>query len=399
MIPLYAFNDILYHNFCDPLRINTGQYQPSYSTKIENIIWTLGSWHDYDVGPCYFLFEEPLNPKDLDDLANLVIWGQFEFNNRSADNYFNRYVQILANSEKSTLKNKWCKDNKVLDWYFFFHGFACLYWYQHYKFYPPADNNNFTHVFITYNHLLNNNRSYRLTLLAHLIDNQLDKHGLISAPLLNNDEIVRNELYSSTSLLSLDCKLLIKKTLEKNKTNFILDIKDPTGELSASINVNLNSKAFINVVTETVFYGDSLHLTEKIFKPIVCKQPFILVSTPGNLAYLKSYGFKTFDKWIDESYDNEIDNDKRIKMIVHELSKLSKMSLEQLKMMHNEMREILEYNYNHFYFGNFKKIITEELVDNFFKCINTYNHDRSERFQIPLFNINRDEIFERFMYS
>lgn len=397
MIPLYAFNDILYNNFCEPLRINTGQYRPSYSTKIENITWDIGSWHDYDVGPCYFLFEEPLNAKDLNDLTDVVLWGQFDFNNRSTDNYFNRYVQILANSEKSKLKNKWCKDNKVLDWYFFFHGFACLYWYQHYKFYPPVDTSNFTHLFITYNHLLDNNRSYRLTLLAHLIDNQLDTHGLISAPLLSNEQIIRNELYSNTSLLSLESKLLIKKTLQQNCNNFILDTSKPTGELSANININLNCKSFINLVTETVFYGDSLHLTEKIFKPIICKQPFILVSTPKNLSYLKSYGFQTFDKWVDESYDNEMNNDTRIKMIVSELKRLSKLSMDRLRKMQTEMQEVLNYNYNHFYFGSFRKIITQELIDNFYKCIHAYNFDRSERFQIPLFNIDRDEIYNRLM--
>ena len=37
-----------------------------------------------------------------------------------------------------------------------------------------------------------------------------------------------------------------------------------------------------------------MHLTEKIFKPIVNKQPFMLLAAPDNLAYLKSYGFKTY---------------------------------------------------------------------------------------------------------
>jgi hypothetical protein len=396
MIPLYAFNDILYYNFCDPLRINTAQYTPSYNTKIENISWDIGSWDDYAAGPCYFLFEEPLNLKDLDDLSQEVILGQF-LNNTSTDNYSNRYVQILANSEKSSIKQKWCKENKVQDWYFFFHGFACLFWYHHYKFYPQIDTSKFTHVFITYNHLLSNNRSYRLTLLSHLLNDNLDKFGLISAPLLKDSKVVKNEIYSSTSLLSIENKLLIKHTLTQNDYNFILDTPTPRGDLSAKINSNLNSQAFFQLVTETVFYGDSLHLTEKIFKPIVCRQPFILVSTPGNLAYFKSYGFKTFDKWIDESYDTELDNDKRITMIIKEIKKLCRLSMDQLRLMHKDMQDVLNYNYNHFYYGNFKKIITKELVDNFFNCAKKYNFDRSERFRIPIESVNADEIFNRLM--
>jgi hypothetical protein len=49
--------------------------------------------------------------------------------------------------------------------------------------------------------------------------------------------------------------------------------------------------------------------------------------------------------------------------------------MEQLKQMHMEMREILEYNYNHFY-GEFKKIIVNELVDNFEGVLMQVNNGR-----------------------
>jgi hypothetical protein len=39
----------------------------------------------------------------------------------------------------------------------------------------------------------------------------------------------------------------------------------------------------------------------------------MLLAAPGNLAYLKSYGFKTFDSVIDESYDTIQDNDLALK--------------------------------------------------------------------------------------
>lgn len=396
MIPLYAFNDILHRTFCEPLRLNTAQYIPSHSTKIENISWDIGGWNDYAVGPCYFLFEEPLNQKDLQDLEHEVLWGQFILN-KSPKNYFSVYTQILANSEISSLKKAWCKQNHVLDWYFFFHGFACLFWYHHYKFYPEIEHSNFSHVFITYNHLVDDNRSYRLAFLASLISKGLDQYGLISAPLLAESDQWKKEIFSPDTLLSTNSKLLIYNVFSKNKKKFILDIKQPTGQLSAKINIDLNKKAFWHLVTETVFYGDSLHLTEKIFKPIVSKQPFILVSTPGNLAYLKRYGFKTFDRWIDEGYDQELDNDKRIDMITDQVQKLCQMSRSDLLTMQNEMQEILEYNYHHFYFGDFKKIIVDELVDNFFNCIHTYNHDLSSRFRIPIETLDKNQIIEKLM--
>jgi len=47
-----------------------------------------------------------------------------------------------------------------------------------------------------------------------------------------------------------------------------------------------------------------LRHTEKIFKAINLMQPFIIVGELGQLASLQTQGYKTFGKWIDESYDS-----------------------------------------------------------------------------------------------
>ena len=160
--------------------------------------------------------------------------------------------------------------------------------------------------------------------------------------------------------------------------SIIADTDRPRGSLSADAGPNelkFNQSALWHVVSETVFYYDKLHLTEKIFKPIFSKRPFILVAAPGNLAYLKSYGFRTFDRWIDESYDNEKDHQTRLEKITVEVEKLCNLSPTDLKKMHQEMREILEFNFNHFY-GKFKTIIVQELLDNFKGIAGQWNNGR-----------------------
>ena len=141
-------------------------------------------------------------------------------------------------------------------------------------------------------------------------------------------------------------------------------------------NRSLFDTSFVNVVCET--YNNqhwSMVYTEKIFKPIWFKRPFLLVGSRGALAGLKQLGFKTFDRWIDESYDLETDNYVRIEKITEELKKLCSLSMGELRQMHYEMQEILEFNYNHF-FNDFKKIITDELVDNFCGVLDKVNHGR-----------------------
>jgi hypothetical protein len=278
---------------------------------------------------------------------------------------------IFANSEKSSSIDTICLENGFKNWYYFFHGFAALTWYRDYQYIPNFENH-FTKVFISYNRLVTKDRSYRLNLISHLHERDLLKHGHVSLILQDNGlGTWQEELLDTESKLSLDAKIRVEKNIRELKDGLIIDADNPPGHASANTGIeeiSMHTSALWHLVTETVFYDNKKHLTEKIFKPITAKRPFVLVGAQGNLAYLKSYGFKTFDRWIDESYDDEPDPDKRILLIIEQVEKLCSMSTSQLNSMYNEMKSTLEYNFQHFY-GNFKKIIIDELVDNFQKII------------------------------
>jgi hypothetical protein len=153
---------------------------------------------------------------------------------------------------------------------------------------------------------------------------------------------------------------------ERNKhrlTNLYIDTQNPVGSLSTSINVPESQRAFVQVVTETVYFAEKLHLTEKVFKPIVCKQPFLLLAARGNLAYFRDYGFKTFGEFWDESYDDISDPGQRVQAVVDIIDGLSKIPRDELIDMKKSMIPILEHNFNHFYY-EFKDIISREFEDN-----------------------------------
>jgi hypothetical protein len=156
----------------------------------------------------------------------------------------------------------------------------------------------------------------------------------------------------------------------------VIDTDNHHGALSANDVLETMCQGLWHIVGETVYYDEKLHLTEKIFKPIVAKRPFILAGAPGNLAYFKSYGFQTFDRWIDESYDSESDPVRRMDMIVAELSRLCRLSPAELDAMYTEMSEVLEYNFNWLY-GGFRKVLVDEMVDNFRRCVIQHNAGRN----------------------
>jgi hypothetical protein len=102
-------------------------------------------------------------------------------------------------------------------------------------------------------------------------------------------------------------------------------------------------------VNETTYYhgtnpNESRFLSEKIFKPIAVGHPFIFVTVPKALEVLKTLGYKTFHPYIDENYDDEFDNNRRLKMIVDEIERISKMDQSEVEEFIENVRDICLYN-------------------------------------------------------
>jgi hypothetical protein len=313
---------------------------------------------------CYFFDQEPFYNCTAIELKKSIL-------TLDHDIVGPRRINILATSEKSDIVRNCAKQQGFYNWYYFFHGFATLDWYRDFQYVDSSFFDRYSKVFICYNHLTSNLRSYRLHLVSNLIDQNLIQHGRVS--LFHNGW--QETIEDSKNPLDNRARVKIYHALKHIKEPLTIDTAAPNGALSANVNLDELTSALWHIVTETVYYDAKLHLTEKIFKPIVARRPFILAAAPGNLAYLKSYGFRTFDQWIDESYDLETDHYIRIEKITEEIKKLCELTPAALKQMYQEMQEVLEYNFQHFYTG-FKNHIVDELVDNFAGILNQINVGR-----------------------
>jgi hypothetical protein len=110
----------------------------------------------------------------------------------------------------------------------------------------------------------------------------------------------------------------------------------------------------------------------------------MLLAAPGNLAYLKSHGFKTFDSVIDESYDTITDNDLRTQAVVEQLRWYCNLTPGEKTDIIKQLEPIIEHNFHHFY-GEFRHIITRELLSNTKTLFKELNYDDS--------HINYDTIY------
>jgi hypothetical protein len=104
---------------------------------------------------------------------------------------------------------------------------------------------------------------------------------------------------------------------------------------------------FCSIVTETYAAEEVPFFTEKTFKPILFFQPFLIHGNVGCLKELKSIGFKTFDQWWDESYD-ELFAHQRFEAMLKVILEISEWSIEKINKTYQEMLPILEHNHHHF---------------------------------------------------
>lgn len=379
MFSLEKLYHVLYKNLLEPANILGSYFQPFGSVSPDDIQVPGYTFGVQKIKPSVLFYDqEPLFVHNIEVINNHKMKDLFSVKSKNQPT-------ILANSEYSEEKTQICTENAFHDWYYFFHGFAALNWYRDYQYIPNIENQ-FSKVFISYNRLITKYRSYRLNLVSEFMEQDILGAGHVSLRLEDEIGTWKSELDDPYSYLSNSAKIKIQKQISTLSSNLTLDHENPPGWFSADVNWDLERSALWHVVSETIFYHKKLHLTEKIFKPIVTHRPFILVSSPGQLAYLRSYGFKTFGQWIDESYDNEQDNDLRIEKIVKELKKFKDMTPAQLGAIYEEMLPIVEHNFYHFY-NDFKKHIVNEMVMNFKTVADTAKIDTS--------NLNYADIIKR----
>jgi hypothetical protein len=103
-------------------------------------------------------------------------------------------------------------------------------------------------------------------------------------------------------------------------------------------------ESFIDIVNETRFAQPTANFSEKVFQSIQYMTPFILVAPPKTLEYVRSMGFKTFNEFWDESYDDELDHGERLAKIFKLIDKLFAMSNQEQRDLYDELVPILEHN-------------------------------------------------------
>jgi hypothetical protein len=208
-------------------------------------------------------------------------------------------------------------------------------------------------LFVCFNKL---HRKHRLKLLAEAIRNDwLDKsfYSFEGATTDWFDETRRIGLPVSNqdlkSIESIQDKLPLRLNITDQRENPV-DVREE--------DLQYHQDSYFSIITETVFepyhpgeqlmgYMNTLFLSEKIYKPFAFKHPFIAVAWHGAIKALRDRGYKTFHPYIDESYDDETDPEKRFQMIIKEIKRLEQFTTEEWIEWQKNIKPIVEYNYKY----------------------------------------------------
>lgn len=137
--------------------------------------------------------------------------------------------------------------------------------------------------------------------------------------------------------------------LLKRNVPLVYDYQNVFSVNPTDIHIDAHLNSYFNIVNETQFYNipNQLFFSEKIFKPMLCMQPFVVAGVTGSLKKLRELGFKTFGEYIDESYDSIVDDKERLEQVVQIVKGINNKTHQELSEMMYSMYNILEHNYNH----------------------------------------------------
>jgi len=325
-------------------------FDPFGSVKFENLQSTPPvPWND---GAVRYLFwdQEPLHRHTVDHTL-----GQFK-------KMYNGKHHLITSEYCSEMVDYVVSTYDFVPHYYFFHGWAALDWFRGYDrsfLMRPPDQRTISKTFIMPNRIIAGQRQHRLLMLYHIFKNHI-KHAWISCPAVCPVENI-STIDVAKTMMGRYPDIVNVFSQQSLPLNFPNESGHPMHSNQLSL-FDQCAESLLYLVTETVANGRKQHLTEKIFKPICLGMPFIVIGCAGSLEYLRSYGFKTFSTFWDESYDTETDDYKRIEKIAMVLRELDNTSQREKQQIFDQAKSICEHNRNHFYSGSFEKILWNELT-------------------------------------
>ena len=215
----------------------------------------------------------------------------------------------------------------------------------------PTEYKVFTKSSKHFGHFIGHGNQHRLHIGSVLHTQYIDKiiqtyHCNVKEPYHREFIQLENLMFGNYDQYTVDSAY---KFLQTTPIKFKLDVVD-TYPIRDYKMYGINSAypfIFVDIVSQTYYSGNTFYLDEKMWRPIMNKTPFIVQGSQNFIYNLKKLGFQTFDQWWSEGY-SEDPADHQPWEILSIIENLSKLTITELSEMYNEMKPVLDHNYELF---------------------------------------------------
>jgi hypothetical protein len=223
-----------------------------------------------------------------------------------------------------------------------------------------------------YNALQKRPRAHRAWLFLRLVQQGLIHDGINSMNALSRENCYYMDRFMSEQEYAMISPFLPMLPPSTGATEQELEAfaNVDSGKYQLRFNEDICLDSWVSVISEASFSDDQCFISEKTFKPLIVGHPFIVFGNPNSLQYLRDMGYKTFDPWIDESYDR-LPAWERLEAILVAINKIKMLDPQQRLQWFGELQPILEHNQQ-----VMKANWTQSLPDSYTKILRHYEANR-----------------------
>ena len=273
---------------------------------------------------------------------------------------------LLCHSEKNSAELEKYQQHGFVGVYYWSHALIARDWYRHAEHDLKLRDKTVVKDFLIYNRAWLGTREYRLKFAELLCENKLQNNCVTSFMPIDQDLHYQHHQFKNPAFAITNLQL---------ETNF--PANNSTANASADYDPQDYTTTGIEIVLETLFDDQRNHLTEKTLRPIACGHPFMLAASAGSLQYLRSYGFRTFQGLIDETYDTIVDPLCRLNAIVSEMKRITNLPTQAKSCLFDQLQEIASYNQTLFFSKEWHQSITHEYSTNIKSALAEVQHSKS----------------------
>jgi hypothetical protein len=332
-------------------RVLIYRFYPHGSKDFHDLSFLTDDYTLYDLVLCPYIYcndQEPLNWSQYEDATHLSP-AVLEFGKKLGlfkQNLRDYPVDIwdwalLLHSEQGGHNLDCYTSNGFVPVYYWSHAIIARDWFRYAQ--HVTQQKQSKHKFLIYNRDNTGTRQYRLKFA---------------------DLLVEYNLVNDCKTWIGQCHSVDTQWQPVNDLTQYFNRSRASSNYSADFDLHDYETTEIEIVLETLFDDDRVHLTEKTLRPIALGQPFVLASSAGSLTYLKNYGFETFDSVWSEEYDTIKDARERLHCVMDLMKQIANWTPEQHEQRLLLANQIAQRNRERFFSQEFQQQILKELSDN-----------------------------------